>query len=172
MDEAPVSQNWSRENIAWLAGLIEGEGCFYIQPGRTGSSLIKVQMTDEDVIRKCERIAGCGVITGPHHRVAGQKAVWTWTVARGKHVLALAYAIYPFMCSRRQAKLVTLVDRLKAMKKPLDRQRRHGTYSKYARGCRCDECKQAASIYRKAWWPKWQAKRREHKAPVPALSAG
>lgn len=145
----PVSRNWSRENIAWLAGLIEGEGCFYIQPNPSGSSLIKVCMTDEDVILKAQRIAGCGQVSGPRMHMGGRKPAWTWTLARAKHVLAISYAIYPFMGERRTLKLKQLIDRILSMKKTLH-ERNHGTRSRYCIGCRCEECSRAAAVYRKA----------------------
>ena len=145
----PVSANWSRENIAWLAGLIEGEGCFYVQPNKHGSSIIKVSMTDEDVILKARKISGCGKVHGPSNHIPGNKPVWTWTVAKASHVFALSFAIFPFLCKRRSEKLITLIDRIKRMTKPICG-RRHGTRSMYVTGCRCVGCQSAAAVYRKA----------------------
>lgn len=48
---------WKRDSIAWVAGIIEGEGCLRIEPryqagpGKSYYS-INVNMTDKDVVEK------------------------------------------------------------------------------------------------------------------------
>jgi hypothetical protein len=46
-----------RDDLLWLAGLIEGEGCF--QPGpaaRPNKCTISVQMTDKDIVERVARL--------------------------------------------------------------------------------------------------------------------
>jgi len=60
---------WSPVNMAWLAGLVEGEGCIRLQKSNksVGASVI-VQMTDGDVIERLQSITGLGCVTGPYYK--------------------------------------------------------------------------------------------------------
>ena len=57
---------WNPIDLAWAAGLFEGEGCFTFQGSKKartrGGRLGKAQlsMTDEDVVRKFHTIMGFG----------------------------------------------------------------------------------------------------------------
>lgn len=145
-----ISDNWSRENIAWLSGLIEGEGNFSKLTNCRAFN-IRVVMTDEDVVRKAYAIAGCGNVRGPifprqKTKSGGdRKPVWEWCLSRSKFVLALAYAIYPFMGSRRQARIELLVSEILKMRNIHGR--RHGTTSMYNMPCRCHPCVMANREY-------------------------
>lgn len=112
------TSQWTRENIAWLAGLLEGEGCFahYRLPDGTLRLTIAVSMTDEDVVRKAWAIAGAGQICGPmkSRRNPEHKPFWRVNVVRQKHVYALCVALYPFMGARRAAKIEDMIRAWKA----------------------------------------------------------
>jgi len=101
-----VSINWSRESLAWLAGLLEGEGSFVVNDTRPQ---ITVDMTDEDVIRRCHEIAGVGHVYGPYARqrstTGPRKDLWSWRVSQQLHTYALMVALYPWMGQRRQEKM-------------------------------------------------------------------
>jgi hypothetical protein len=59
----------SAEEIAWAAGLFEGEGCIsYIRPwGREPDIQAALAMTDEDVVRRFDEIVDRGRVYGPYH---------------------------------------------------------------------------------------------------------
>lgn len=104
------SENWTRENLAWLAALLEGEGTFTASK-RSGSAKrqrfhISIKMTDEDVIRRAHLIAGCGRVYGPKKVVlpSGKcgKDAWTWSVQRSEESYALAAAVYQWLFERRR----------------------------------------------------------------------
>jgi len=94
--------------IAWAAGLFEGEGCIYWQPkpsGR-GQPSLQMRMTDEDVLLKFCKIVGRGKVeTKPYFQdVRSTKTVWVWHVrdVEGvRHVLGL---LMPHFGNRRRAK--------------------------------------------------------------------
>lgn len=113
--------NWTRENISWFAGLFEGEGCTSINRG-TGKSprmILSITMTDEDVIRKAHNVIGLGNVTGPHGPYRpNEKATWSWRVSRFEECQAIAAALYPFLCSRRQSKILEVLEILKTEKRP------------------------------------------------------
>jgi hypothetical protein len=124
--------------------LIEGEGSFHFQ-GPTQTAVIKVAMTDEDVIRKLHAIAGCGNVYGPWEYGGRKKPIWCWSLTKARYVYAVACAIYPFMCSRRSAKMRELLERIKVTQAVTGR--RHGTISMHRGGCRCEPCVEARRTY-------------------------
>lgn len=104
-----ISDNWSRENIAWAAGLFEGEGCIV-----TGSPhnrwRLTLSSTDEDVIRKFAVIVGVGGVLGPQrHKNPKWKPIWTWWCTGGEKTTALLAAFYPLLGERRKAKAEVLM---------------------------------------------------------------
>ena len=85
--------------IAWLAGLLEGEGCFHFS--RTG--MIQVSMTDKDVIERAAVLMG--VQWRPIKRcIPGNKPVFIVRVT-GPRALNIMTTILPFMGMRRTAKI-------------------------------------------------------------------
>lgn len=102
-----ISSNWTRENLAWLAGLLEGEGSFILQNGRT--PVVQVSMTDEDVVLRAQKVAGMGGVSGPYDYGVGKKPQWVFKVANQPHAYALMAALYPWMASRRQQAIRTAI---------------------------------------------------------------
>lgn len=96
--------------LAWLAGIIEGEGCIYFVNRRGWRGGIRVHMTDEDVVRRCLAVTGLGFIyagTTP----AGRPA-WHWNVTRRDDCARLLLALYPLMGKRRQAKIAETAEKV------------------------------------------------------------
>lgn len=92
---------------AWLAGLVEGEGCFQ---GRGRAQLaVTLAMTDEDVIRAAQDVTKLGQVTGPYKK-SGKKLQWHWHVSQAHEAAALMLWLYPYLKSRRQAKVRELIE--------------------------------------------------------------
>jgi hypothetical protein len=135
-------KNWSRENIAWLAGILEGEGYFSFHGDR--GSVVGLQMTDADVVKKAYQLAGVGTFRGPYrYGKAINKPIYRWRVAKSVEIYALCVAVYPFMGERRRTKIEKLI-RLFSINPPT-LWKIHGSMQSYARGCRCNKCKAARS---------------------------
>lgn len=84
-------------NLPWLAGVLEGEGCFYYDH----SPRISVSMTDKDVIETIAQCVGCKV-RGPFTPRGKNTYKPVWTVAMGgRRALELMIALFPFMHTRR-----------------------------------------------------------------------
>jgi len=147
-----MTENWTKINIAWLAGLLEGEGCF-CKHSQAKSYNIKLVMTDEDVVRKAYLIAGYGTVRGPIFRNNSIKPCWEWVVSKAKYTLAIAYAIYPFMGERRSKKIIELINSINSMKASING-RRCGTTGKYRQGCRCYKCLEAHRTYHREYYRK------------------
>ena len=98
------------KDTAWLAGLIEGEGC--ISTSGVNSWRVQVKMTDEDVVRRCADVTGVGHVRGPYEpsaNNAGVKPYWIWAVSRRPDVLAVVYMIFPLLGARRRARATECV---------------------------------------------------------------
>ena len=100
----------TKVEIAWLAGLIEGEGCFLRkkrQRGVTFQPIVQIRMSDKDVIDRAAALMGGNVkpmrpsdkTTYPH-----KKQMWEVRVYDTK-ARTVMEAVYDLMGARRQAKI-------------------------------------------------------------------
>jgi len=94
-----------REQLAWVAGVFEGEGTIVRDGSRTR---LQVGMADEDVVRRLAEASGMGTVSGPH-KSFGPKGTdyqprWRWSVARQSEVYALLAALWPWLGERRRAR--------------------------------------------------------------------
>lgn len=99
------------EELAWVAGLLEGEGCFGVTWGKAGDfGRIRVEMvsTDYDVLGKLQDLAG-GRINGPYGHKVFAKPQWRWRLNTKDEVNALIERLLPHMGSRRTEKIEELL---------------------------------------------------------------
>lgn len=101
-----------REQIVWLAGLVEGEGSF-VRRKKTSTWLFTLEMTDRDVVEKAAGFWGYGSVRliparqRPH--ALGTKDIFVWRFQRREELLALAFALYPFLGTRRKEAVRRLI---------------------------------------------------------------
>lgn len=132
---------------AWVAGLLEGEGCFYLamRKNRDGtprpSLAISCCMTDEDVVRKLHTIVGVGNITTEIPKNPKWSQSWTWYVSNVELVVPLLRHLRPHMGARRGAKIDKMLTAAEGWQRVFFRQ--HGRVAMYRRGCRCAVCRAA-----------------------------
>ncbi len=101
---------------AWLAGLLEGEGCFTLHPERPhipARAFIQlyVGMTDEDVVLRAAELIGGKVNVRQRHSgdsFPNAKPLFFTSVA-GQKAEDVMRAVQPFMGSRRKAKITTIL---------------------------------------------------------------
>ena len=92
------------EEIAWAAGLFEGEGCISHMRRGAGEDLqIALVMTDEDVVRQFHEIVDRGKVYGPYHPPSHgdrRKQFWRWA-ALGDAAHDVLDLLGPWLMSRR-----------------------------------------------------------------------
>lgn len=102
-------------DIGWLAGLFEGEGCFYHR--RNGDLLAQVAMTDGDVIGRLQGILGFGTVK--QRRLPSGKIAYQWSSGHQANTAGLMMTLLPLMGARRGDKIRECLRLWK--KKPLPR---------------------------------------------------
>lgn len=70
--------NLTPEQIGWIAGIFEGEGCIHYTKARNAPTMT-MQMTDRDVLQRFHALVG-GTLYGKPCREGTEetKAVWRW----------------------------------------------------------------------------------------------
>ena len=96
--------------IAWLAGWLEGEGCFYCKTG-SSSTGIKVTATDLDVVNRVALLIGAKnvfIANKRRQKELGHKPAYTASVHGEKAELVMR-TILPYMGKRRSTKIKELL---------------------------------------------------------------
>ena len=102
--------------VAWCAGLFEGEGCLYNTNGRRLSPqhhiTMMINLTDYDVLARFAAIVE-GKVRGPYHnasmKAAGnRKPSWTWQEAKEARVAEILAAFWPYLGERRKERAIEL----------------------------------------------------------------
>lgn len=96
----------TENEIAWLAGLLEGEGSFNLN--KKHSIAVKLEMTDEDVVRKAQSTTGVGRVVARPSRKKGHKPTWSWVIT-GNNANSVLVQILPFMGARRTEAIQNLL---------------------------------------------------------------
>jgi hypothetical protein len=94
--------------IAWAAGLFEGEGTITQSRGRL---YVRLKMTDESIVLRFAEIARFGEIYGPysHQRTDGyvRKPYWVWLAAEYE-ALEVLEMLWPWLGQRRRGQALKL----------------------------------------------------------------
>lgn len=103
-------------NVAWAAGLFEGEGSAGIHWSRprsngirSGSPQINIGMTDLEPLQWFKAAVVGGQIAGPYQKRPGNKPIWTWA-AEGKEARRIAALMRPYLSPRRETQFVNTFD--------------------------------------------------------------
>jgi len=96
----------SAEDIAWAAGLFEGEGSITQSGGRVRLSL---KMTDEEPVRRFAKIIQRGTVYGPYayeRRADGheRKPFWAWVCYDRAEAGVTIERLAPWLSTRRLAR--------------------------------------------------------------------
>ena len=98
----------TRNEIAWLAGLLEGEGCFFwdSSKGRYGHPNIRLNMCDRDVVERAKQLIDASAI----RKVVKEpwKTQWSISIVCEK-AAEIMRTVLPYMGERRSKKITTLL---------------------------------------------------------------
>jgi len=91
-------------DIAWLAGLIEGEGCISWNGKRDGygTPQIQVSMSDRDVVERMATLLESS-LRGPYDKGPGNKQQWSTSIC-GRNAIGWLMTLFPFFGERRRYK--------------------------------------------------------------------
>lgn len=131
--------------LNWLAGLLEGEGCFSIRDTLRNKGLgVSCSMTDKDVIDKIHSLVGFGSIFTVSSRQINHQIQYKWNSSKRNDVVWLIEQLLPFMGERRSNKIQEMLKF--HSNHPMVRMRQeHGTLTMYAYWkCHCEKCSYAA----------------------------
>jgi hypothetical protein len=108
-----------KEDIAWAAGLFEGEGCWnaWSPPSRRANGRrrpmpqMKLGMTDADVVGRFAEIVDCGNLRRPRScGPAHWKPIIEWSLYRRADIFRLIGLFWPYLGERRKAKAQEILD--------------------------------------------------------------
>jgi hypothetical protein len=104
----------TNEETAWVAGILEGEGCFDANANRR-SPRVRVEMTDQDIVLRLHRMLGGSVHYPTNRHPDRWKDTARWTLGKRSEAEPVFRAIRPWLSERRGAKvdeLLAIWDRL------------------------------------------------------------
>lgn len=97
--------------LAWLAGLLEGEGYFCLgtqnKYDKQKRIMIAIRMTDRDIIEKVARIFDAR-IQFKRAQTKTWKEVWCAEIY-GRKAIDLMVLLYPYMGTRRKARINEII---------------------------------------------------------------
>lgn len=116
-----MDANIGQNDLYWIAGLIEGEGCFYFRRRKIVgkltkyrykyTALITVGMTDKDIIQKLAFFWGT-TVRMQRSQIANNKPYYV-TVIHGKQAISWMMTLYSLMGKRRKAKIKDIINEWK-----------------------------------------------------------
>jgi hypothetical protein len=110
-------------DIAWIAGLLEGEGYFGIDDHQRNykvsksppAPFIKISMVDEDIIQRLSKLLNKSYFLPSRKTVTG-KQVYTLYIGEKEKVLFVLQKILPYMGVRRGERITECISHLQAWK--------------------------------------------------------
>lgn len=116
--------NLTETDIAWIAGLLEGEGYFGIdnrskdryEISKTPPApFIKISMVDEDIIQRLSKLLDKSYFSPSRKTVTG-KQVYTLHIGEKEKVLFILQKILPYMGMRRGERITESISYLQTWK--------------------------------------------------------
>ena len=104
----------TKRDLYWLAGLLEGEGCFGFTRNHVKGHIychaqIQLRMCDHDVVKRAAGLMGCKIHSYPGQR-ANQKRFWQFSLTC-RRARAMMTQLEPLMGKRRGAKIRAILRR-------------------------------------------------------------
>ena len=100
--------------VAWAAGLFEGEGYFTLSTDDKPRPRAGLNTTDRDVIDRFLRVVGVGAVYDGaiDRRWVSQKRLFMWSVNSVGGFLEVVNLLGPYLGERRTERLLEMLDRV------------------------------------------------------------
>ncbi len=89
-----VIKRWTEEDLIYLAGYLDGEGCFYI--GEHHKIAISCSNTHKPTVEWLHRTFGGSFMQSHRQRKANHRLIYTWQVV-SKDALAVCTSVAPYL---------------------------------------------------------------------------
>lgn len=101
-------------DIAWAAGLFEGEGCIYLgdKAKVRRQRALMINMTDRDVLERFHEIVDCGTVKPikiNREKYPHWKPQWVWRANAWPDIVDVLLTFLPHLCGRRREKALALL---------------------------------------------------------------
>ena len=101
----------NREDLAWVAGLFDGEGCFHAQKAN-GKYYLRSQLSQSgspELLYRCQKITGLGAVGGPYKPTYPRKCKdrFCWAVAGFEQTQALIALLWEWLGTAKREQAVT-----------------------------------------------------------------
>lgn len=87
-------------DVAWVAGLYEGEGS--CNEGKNRSTIVGIYQKDPEILYRCQEMFGGNISQNRHH--APEKICNVWNLG-GDRARLFLQVIYPYMSARRKVQI-------------------------------------------------------------------
>lgn len=94
----------TKVELAWAAGLLEGEGCFTLNGPSKRTPMVGLNMTDRDVVEKFAQIFKLPQTIYTYQYGANRKPVHQLRII-GKRAVGLMLTLFSFLCRRRRERI-------------------------------------------------------------------
>lgn len=99
-----------REDLAWAAGLFEGEGSFFINNKKADGKhyqgvTASLGSTDRDVLERFQAVLGVGHIRKHSPGDERWRQSWQWGTGKFEHAQYVACLLWPWLCERRRGQV-------------------------------------------------------------------
>lgn len=98
----------AKDQLAWVAGLVEGEGSFYAKGGPYPAARFQLDMADEDVVSHACAIMKVGQVDVQDKGKRSIKPQYRWRVSAQAEVAWVMDMLYPFLGQRRKGKIAEI----------------------------------------------------------------
>jgi hypothetical protein len=115
---SPTGHDTSRdEDLAWAAGLFDGDGSTYFAKHRTHAGYVRAEMAvtqssrtgEPGVLSRLREILGVGHIGGPYGGNDKWEPVYRWKVYRRIEIEATATSLWPWLGSAKQEQAASVI---------------------------------------------------------------
>jgi len=93
----------NREELAWAAGFLDGEGCFYLSHRRNWNQIqFRISQADRRPLDRFAAIMGFGAVSGPYDNGPRCKPIWVYTATKFETVQSIAARLWPWLCQSKR----------------------------------------------------------------------